>query len=73
MKFNVKLAPIKILDDDLLEMINYIREDKDLSLYKSISEVPKEEIEKWVKNNYDYFYEEVEYFGIDIKSVEVID
>ncbi len=73
MKFNVKLEPVEILDEELLEMINNVREFVKLPLYNLISEVPTEEIEDWIKHNKDYFYTELLEYSLDIDLIEIID
>lgn len=58
MKFKVE-SEIEILDEELLEIINYRREWNELELYNSVDEIPKSDILNWIDSNEEYFVEEI--------------
>jgi hypothetical protein len=68
MKFNVTI-PIEIEDNELLELINNIRDWNDLTKYETLEEIPKEEILKSLTED-EYLKDEIEYYS-DFKEMVI--
>jgi hypothetical protein len=68
MKFNVTI-PIEIEDNELLELINDLRDWNDLTKYKTLEEIPEEEILKFLTED-EYLKDEIEYYS-DFEEIVV--
>ena len=68
MRFKVEFE-LEIEDDEILAVINDMREDNDESTYASIGEIPEELILKFLNEN-DYIEDDVKYYG-EMEEIKV--
>ena len=68
MRFKVDFE-LEIEDDEILAVINDMREDNDESTYESIGEIPEEMILKFLNEN-DYIEDDVKYYG-EMEKIKV--